>query len=110
KLRIGGAPLVVIGDDIFERRETPVMHIGGGACDLSESRRLERSPVSPELGDEMSADVRFIEIDTDSQIVKCIVGEVRSDMTRAAMGFAEKQIFPALGRFRQRRLITVDET
>src|SRR5262249_20525533 len=95
---IGAAALVVEVDQAFQGRFATVMHIGRGAKDAAQRRRLEGTdqfrifvprgqPSKPTLangGDHAG-------LDADAQVVELVIGEVIAAVTQVTLALAEEK-------------------
>ena len=92
-------------DDFFERLHAAVVHVGAGAGDLAQRRRLERALVAFDLGHLEAAEVGLGVVDADADVVERLVGEIRPGVAGRAVALAEEELHAALGRGGQRRLV-----
>ena len=77
ELRVGDPAFVVMFDDVFERRQAPVVHVGCVAGHFAERWSLEGPFVAFDLGHLIPAKVRLVGFHTDANVMKSLVGEIR---------------------------------
>ena len=88
------APVVEL-DDLAQRGDRSVMHVGSALRDFPHGGRLESAELALDTRDLTSAFVgelfRF-QIPADTEIVEECVGEVVSEMTLVAARFVEEEL------------------
>jgi hypothetical protein len=82
----------VVIQDRIETGEAAVVHVGGGAGDVSHGGRFERTPIHGVLGDFEAADVGHLPVCADTQIVIEIRSEIDPFVAPIALGLVEENV------------------
>src|SRR4029077_19097700 len=94
------AAAIIEVDDFFQRSDAAIMHVRGGASDLTESRRLESTAINVVLRDGCSSGVGQVTTSPrDTGVVELVIAEERARMASVTACLTrEKRQAPLRGR------------
>src|SRR5256885_9204974 len=71
------------------------------AKDFAQRRRLERALVPLDFGYFVPAEIRFVGLHANADVMKAVVGEIRTRVTGRAVSLAKKELHAAIRRGRK---------
>src|SRR5690349_19414463 len=88
ELRVGAAALLVEGDDVLERGQAAVVHVGGVERRAAQRRRLEAAAVGLLRGEVHAPVLGLAVLHAHAGVVELLVAEVRAGVAAPAAALA----------------------